>query len=361
MNTRSLVASVVQPWARLRGHDSVWVSIQTARIGRAIDELIWGTYEAALTYRARRKMPAIIDHPGASKLSIVDRYWGSHTVRGRFFLSKQDSLDHIALLTDGRPLKRELLKLHGPHKGKTILDYGCGPGNDLAGFAEMSGAARIIGVDISERALQMARSRLSWHDVDPNILTFIKISDTEVSIPLADSSVDYIQSLGVIHHTTHPERVFKELARILKKDGEVRIMLYNADSVHVQLDIGYGRRLVDGVQSNLTPEQAFEKSADLGAPIAHCVRPTDVERWTADSGLKYEYLGGFFVPGEIDAYGKYCEAARGDARLTSQQREFLGGLTIDGSGIPQYKGLPAGLGAVYRLSHIKRWDESEVS
>ena len=53
----------------------------------------------------------------------------------------------------------------GEHDGEVILDYGCGPGNDLVGYALYTGARRIVGVDVSPRALELARDRLALHGI----------------------------------------------------------------------------------------------------------------------------------------------------------------------------------------------------
>ena len=85
---------------------------------------------------------------------------------------------------------------------KLSLDYGCGPGNDLAGFAEFSGAREIIGVDISRRALDMARARVSWHTKPGQAFRFIQVADLKAMLPIETAYVDYIQSLGVLMCTS---------------------------------------------------------------------------------------------------------------------------------------------------------------
>lgn len=346
---RAIITYFVNVVGRALGRDSLWMSIQATKLSRRLEEAFWGTVELVVTYPTRRKLAPIVDRSQSMQPNTVDRHWQSHTIRGRFFLRRQDSLDYIKQLTDGRPFKRQLLLLHGPHTGKVILDYGCGPGNDLAGFAEFSGAARIIGIDISRRALRQARARVSWHTREANLFEFIKIRDEDTIIPLGERSVDYIQSLGVIHHTSRPDKIFAEFARILRPNGEIRIMLYNADSIYIQLTIGYLRRLIHGLQSNMTPEKAFEQSADLEAPIAHCVRPADVLAWVSDSGLTCEFLGGYFVPGEREDFRQFRSEALTHPRLSDEQREFLANLAEDQNGFPFYRGKPAGLGGVYRL------------
>jgi len=352
---RRLLLEGMNRYARISGRDSIWVSAAVARVERRVDEMLGGAAERALTYRMRRRLPPIIDAASGAPLSETDRYWRKHTVRGRTFLSRQASLDYIAELTDGRPLKRELLRLHGPHEGKCILDFGCGPGNDLAGFAEFSGAALVIGVDVSPKALDLARRRVSWHVRDPRRVAFIRIADGQVRLPLENASVDYIQSLGVIHHASDPTAILREFHRLLKPGAEARIMVYNADSVHVQLEVGYIWRLVNGAMKDKSPEAAFSATADLGAPIAHCLRPADVAGWLEGVPFDLEYLGGFFVPGEASGWQEKRDRALADSRLGDHQRSFLAGLEIGAQGLPYHRGKPAGLGAVYVLSKRSGW------
>ncbi len=348
-----LLLNAINTYARALGKDAVWVSIATSKAERKIDELISGPAEKLLTFPARIKIPQVVETSRGVTPSQTDSYWRRHTVRGKTFLSRQASLDYIRELTDGRPLKRDLLKLHGPHKGQVILDYGCGPGNDLAGFAEFSGADKIIGVDISAKALQLARSRVSWHAQEPGKLAFYRVADENVRLPLGDGSIDYIQSLGVIHHASDPNAIFREFHRLLKPGSEARIMLYNADCVHVQLEVGYIWRLVNHQMADKSPEQAFSKTADLGAPIAHCVRPADVHQWLQGVDFDVEYLGGFFVPGEAEGWAEKRVRALKDDRVTGHQREFIEALEPHESGLPYYQGKPAGLGAVYVLRKSK--------
>ena len=126
-------------------------------------------------------------------------------------------------------------------------------------------------------------------------------------------------------------------------------MLYNADSVHVQLTVGYEWRLRNQQRSDLSPEELFERTADLGAPTTHVTRPPDVDAWCEKAGLRAEFLGGYFVPGEIGDCKRLLDDARKDSRLTDNQRNFIANLSFDGD-VPLFNGLPAGLSAMYRLA-----------
>ena len=47
-----------------------------------------------------------------------------------------------------------------PHPAASVLDLGCGPGTDLAWFAERYPRRRYAGVDVSPRMIELARARL---------------------------------------------------------------------------------------------------------------------------------------------------------------------------------------------------------
>ncbi len=52
-----------------------------------------------------------------------------------------------------------------PHAAASVLDLGCGPGTDLAWFAERYPRRRYAGIDVSPRMVDLARTRLAAHAV----------------------------------------------------------------------------------------------------------------------------------------------------------------------------------------------------
>jgi SAM-dependent methyltransferase len=48
-----------------------------------------------------------------------------------------------------------------PHAAASVLDVGCGPGTDLAWFAERYPRRRYAGIDVSPRMVELARARLA--------------------------------------------------------------------------------------------------------------------------------------------------------------------------------------------------------
>lgn len=95
--------------------------------------------------------------------------------------------------------------------GKVVLDAGCGTGR----FSEVAAGlgTHIVAVDLSHAVFHAAKLGRAW----PGEHTFVQ-ADLE-RIPLPDASVDVAFSIGVLHHTPHPERAVAEIRRVLRPGG----------------------------------------------------------------------------------------------------------------------------------------------
>ena len=168
------------------------------------------------------------------------------------FGSAEESASYLEWRFGEYPLFREFSGLWGDHDGQVVLDYGCGPGNDVVGFLIHTGARKVIGIDISASALELARERIVLHEVDPDRFELIQASDTETAIPLTDGSVDFFQSQGVLHHTSEPLAILRELRRVSKTGGQGRMMVYNRDSLWLHLYTAYEIKIRQGRYPELT-------------------------------------------------------------------------------------------------------------
>ncbi len=108
-------------------------------------------------------------------------------------------------------------------KDIVVLDIGCGLGNATVPFA-MAGCT-IIGADISEEMLRIARSRC---DKEYDNLFLCKMNAYHLN--LEDESVDIVVENAMIHLVDNPDAVYKEICRVLKKDGKfIHYGSYNLD------------------------------------------------------------------------------------------------------------------------------------
>lgn len=97
-------------------------------------------------------------------------------------------------------------------QGKIVLDYGCGRGTHSLQVAKM-GAARVVGIDLSERSLEEAKYKLQ--NTKYNI-QFLKMDCEKMEFP--DNSFDVIFDGGTFS-SIDLSRAWPEMARVLKPEG----------------------------------------------------------------------------------------------------------------------------------------------
>src|SRR5512138_913483 len=96
----------------------------------------WKTIQGRIS-----SMPKItVRTANSSDFTAVDSYWDQHIVNSKPFETQKESLGYLEWRFDEYPLFRALMGLWGDHTNQIVLDYGCGPGNDLTGFVVYSNA-----------------------------------------------------------------------------------------------------------------------------------------------------------------------------------------------------------------------------
>lgn len=292
------------------------------------------------------------DAPGAVRLGSstlsVDSYWTQHTVNSTPFGSAAESERYLTWRFEQYPLFREYMHLWGHHDGEVVLDYGCGPGDDLVGFLLYTGVRKVIGIDVSSRALDLSRRRLELHTIDRARYVLAQTSDTAVALPVRSESVDYVNCGGVLHHTSRPDLILHELHRVLKPGGVARIMVYNRNSIWFHLYVAYIRMIADHAFPGLDAEQAFSRTTDgEHCPIARSYRPSEFLGVLRGAGFDAEFVGGYLSLHELTCLDAYGSRAVDDARLGDEHRGFLRTLQWDERGLPMHAGMHAGIGGVY--------------
>lgn len=295
-----------------------------------------------------------------SDTTAVDRYWSEHVVCPKRFLSAQESEDYLEWRFRAYPLFREFSGLYGEHQDEVILDYGCGPGNDLVGFALYSRATKIIGMDVSRTALQLADERLSLHKVPDGRVELVPLSDAVPTINLPDNSVDFISCQGVLQHVSSPEKILQEFVRVLKPTGRAAIMVYNRNSVWFHLYTAYEKLIVENAFPGADVATAFSMNVDgETCPVARCYTNAEFESICKTAGFEVSYTGGYLSQTEMQALARSLRPAQSDAQLADAHKAFLKGLTFDSRGFPRYQGYHAGIGGVYKLFAWRKAREQE--
>lgn len=166
--------------------------------------------------------------------------------------------------------------------GETVVDLGSGSGMDaFIAALKVGDTGRVIGIDMTDE--QLAKSQaLRERDGFGNV-TFLKGYIEETGLP--EGTADLVISNGVINLAPDKSKVFREVARILKKGGRFAIS-----------DIVSEAQLPEGIKCN----------ADLWAAcIGGAARQDDYGTMIRDAGMRLETVE------DNTAYQFISENARG--------------------------------------------------
>jgi len=280
----------------------------------------------------------------------VADYWERHTVPAPTFESAEASLRQLQERFSQYPLFGELMAMADSHEGEVVLDYGCGPGNDVVHFLVQSRAARIVGVDVSAHALALARRRIELHGDPEDRIALLQTDEHDPTVSVADASIDYLHCGGVLHHTTDPQSILSEFHRVMRPGAGGRIMVYNRESTFFHLYVAYYQMVRTGVLAGLTAEEAFRRSTDgPDCPISRCYRPEEFVAMCDAARLEASFVGGYPGSLELEIIASDLRRARRSRRLGAEHRTFLRALTTDDRGYPMSGGEYAGVGGVYAI------------
>lgn len=116
-------------------------------------------------------------------------------------------------------------------ENKKILDAGSGSGHRITNVAEFYRKCDFLGIDISEKSLEIANKLRSKKNIQNikfrkgNLMN--SISKTE--------KFDIILCMGVLHHLSNPSKGITNLMKVLEKEGIVFLYLYGKLGGHKRM------------------------------------------------------------------------------------------------------------------------------
>jgi ubiquinone/menaquinone biosynthesis C-methylase UbiE len=127
------------------------------------------------------------------------------------------------------PQEAPLIRRYALPAEARILDAGCGPGEIASRLAELFPRAQVLGVDIIDSHLELARSR--YRELAPR-LEFEHQSVFELEA--VDRSFDLTVCRHVLHSIPHPDRVIAELERVTRRGGYLHLIPEDYGMLHFQ-------------------------------------------------------------------------------------------------------------------------------
>jgi len=123
--------------------------------------------------------------------------------------------------------KRVISELKKLNPSGVILDLGCGTGNLIIKIVKAFSETEIIGIDISSEVLDIAKENVE-KQVSNQDVTF-KVGTAE-DLPFPNESIDLIVSSLSLHHWLDPNKVLKEIYRVLSQNGKCIIFDFRRNS-----------------------------------------------------------------------------------------------------------------------------------
>lgn len=127
-----------------------------------------------------------------------------------------DGLNRVISLGSDIKWRKKVIKMVGATNPQSILDIATGTGDLAIQFAENTSAEKIVGLDISDGMLSVARKKVLGKAIAPKI-EFIQ-ADSE-SMPFEDNTFDAITVSFGIRNFENLEKGLSEILRVLKKGG----------------------------------------------------------------------------------------------------------------------------------------------
>jgi len=127
------------------------------------------------------------------------------------------------------PQEVDLFRRYALPSEARILDAGCGTGEIASRLADLFPRSLVLGVDIIDHHLDLARSR--YANLAPR-LSFDHQSVFELNA--ADRSFDLTVCRHVLHSIPHADRVIAELARVTRRGGYLHLIPEDYGMLHFQ-------------------------------------------------------------------------------------------------------------------------------
>jgi demethylmenaquinone methyltransferase/2-methoxy-6-polyprenyl-1,4-benzoquinol methylase len=136
---------------------------------------------------------------------------------------RYDFLNHFLSFGIDRIWRRKLVGILAAHKPTVVLDVATGTGDLAMSIASLK-PQKIVGIDISEKMLEIGRAKLMEKGLD-KIIT-LRRADAE-KIPFSDNSFDAITVAFGVRNYENLELGLREMRRVLRPGGVMLILEFS--------------------------------------------------------------------------------------------------------------------------------------
>lgn len=159
---------------------------------------------------------------------LVRAYWNKASCGTEHISKKKYSSEYFEEIEQWRYIiEPEIFSFaqFSRYRGKKVLEVGIGAGTDFVQWVRSGALA--YGIDLTEEAVSNTQKRLLLDNLKAEE---IKVADAE-HLPYEDNFFDLTYSWGVIHHSPDMEQCLREMIRVTKTGGSIKLMVYNRNSL----------------------------------------------------------------------------------------------------------------------------------
>ncbi|MCP5269394.1 MAG: bifunctional 2-polyprenyl-6-hydroxyphenol methylase/3-demethylubiquinol 3-O-methyltransferase UbiG [Zoogloeaceae bacterium] len=171
------------------------------------------------------------------------------------------------------PLRLDWINRHAGLAGKKVLDVGCGGG--LLSEAMATRGATVTGIDLSEKALGVARLHLleSGHSVDYRLLSAEELAEQEAG------HYDVVTCMEMLEHVPNPASTIASCAALVKPGGHVFFSTINRNPKAYLLAVIGAEYIL-----KMLPKGTHD--------YAKFIKPSEMARWAKSVGLELDEVIG---------------------------------------------------------------------
>lgn len=137
---------------------------------------------------------------------------------------KYDLLNHTLSMNIDRLWRRRVVRIVRRSGAQRVLDVATGTGDLAIDLARRIRGVQVLGVDLSEKMLDVARAKVTARGLDERIV--LDQGDAE-HLPLADASVDAATVAFGVRNFGDLGAGLREMARTIKPGGKVVILEFS--------------------------------------------------------------------------------------------------------------------------------------
>jgi len=163
-----------------------------------------------------------------------------------------------------------------------VLDVACGTGDLAFRTVEAMPNARVLGVDVSERMLELARARLT-----PSLSPRLSFANGDLAqLDVQSASIDVVTAGYAVRNAPDPRQAIAELARVLRPGGRLYVLDFFRPRSRAWRSLYLTYLRTTGAAVGWLWHRAPAAYEYIAASIAHFVSSDEFQVWLQEAGLE---------------------------------------------------------------------------